>query len=345
MSQTGRRPPGRRPATRTAQAAPEEKRPSRRRTGLIIAVVILVVLGLAIGIGYYVIYAVPLQQTIIKVNDAEINIDYFLRRMLVAGPSEDVFSMIEALTNEELIRQGVPRYGIGVDDEELMDELRNIARGENESISEPEYQTWYRNQLNESGLSDAEFKELIRTSLMGFHLQEYLAERVSSVAEQVHLHYMVLPSYEDALEAGTRLEEGTDFAELAREVSIDTASAEQGGDMGWWPRDAMGLQYETSFLTPPNWMFDLGNGEVSAPAMLDQESGVFAIYMVSERAMAMEIGEGMMEIVKGRQLEFWLDVEMAGQRITLHGRNNGFDSETHAWITWQLSRRQQQQQE
>ncbi len=146
------------------------------------ATVVLVVLGLAIGIGYYVIYVVPLQYTIVKVNDTEINIDYFIRR-LSRGTADDIFTMIETVTNEELIRQGAPRYGIEVTDEEVMDQLRADARGENVTISEPEFRTWFRTQLNESGLSEAELKKLTRIYIMGGRLQEYLAVRTSSVAE------------------------------------------------------------------------------------------------------------------------------------------------------------------
>lgn len=342
MSQSTRRPRGRRPVASTPKPAAEEKRPSQRRTRLILAVVVLAVLGLAIGIGYYVIYVIPLQHTVIKVNDAEINIDYLIRRMLIADPTDDIFTMIETITNEELIRQGAPRYGIEVTEDELMAELRNSARGENETISETEFQSWYRDQRNESGLSDAEFKDLALTSIMGLRLQQFFAERVSTVAEQVHLHYILFSTYEDALEATVRLEDGENFADLARELSIDEASAELGGDMGWWPRDAMGIQYGTSFLTPPDWMFDLGIGQVSSPAMMDQESMIYAVFMVSERATARDIDEDLLEIVKSRQIEMWLSNEMSVQTITLHGRNNGFDSETHAWISWQLSRRQSQ---
>ncbi len=342
MSQSTRRPRGRRPVASTPEPAAEEKRPSQRRTRLILAAVVLCILGLAIGIGYYVIYVIPLQHTIIKVNDTEFNIDYLIRRLLIAGPTDDVFTMIETITNEELIRQGAPRYGISITEEELMAELRNSARGENETISETEFQSWYRDQRNESGLSDAEFKDLALTSLMGFRLQQYFAERVSTVAEQVHLHYIIFSSYEDALEAAVRLEDGEDFADLARELSIDEASAELGGDMGWWPLDAMGIQYGTTFLTPPDWMFNLGIGQVSEPTMMDQENAMFALFMVSDRAAARDIDEDLLEIVKSRQIEMWLSDEMSIQTITLHGRNNGFDSETHAWISWQLSRRQSQ---
>jgi hypothetical protein len=342
MSQSARRPRSRRGAASTPEASAEEKRPSQRRARLILAAVVLGVLGLAIGIGYYVIYVIPLQHTIIKVNDAEINIDYFIRRMLMDNSTDDIFTMIETITHEQLIKHGAPRYGIEVTEDELMEELKSIARGENETISEAEFQSWYRDQRNESGLSDIEFKELIRTSIMGFHIQQLFAEKVSTVAEQVHLHYILFSSYEDALEAAARLEDGEDFIDLSRELSADEESTEPGGDMGWWPRDAMGLQQGMTFLTPPEWIFDLDIGQVSNPTLLDQENMIYALFMVSERSPARDIEENMLELIKGRQLEFWLSNEMSTQTITLHGRNNGFDSETSAWITWQLSRRQSQ---
>ena len=340
MSQPVRRPAGRKPAARARQPVAEEKRPSRRRAALIWASVVLVVLGLAIGLGYYFIYVVPFQYTIIKVNDVEIKIDYFVRR-LSGGTAEDIFAMIEAITNEELIRQGAPRYGINVTDNEVMDELRNAARGENVSISEPEFQSWYRAQLNESGLSDAEFKELTRTYIMVALLQEYLAARTPSVAEQVHLHYILLDSYDGAVDAAARLDEGADFAELAAQISIDEESGQLGGDMGWWPLDALGLTYETYYLTPPKTLFNLDIGEASSPIMMEQDGEIFAIFMLSERAVAREIDEDKLEVVKSRQIEKWLTAETVGQDVTLHGRNNGFDSETHAWIQWQLARRRQ----
>jgi len=340
MSQPVRRPPGRRPAARTREAVAEEKRPSRRRIAIIAAVVVVAVLGLAIGLGYYFIYVVPFQYTIIKVNDKEINIGYFVRR-LTGGGAEDIFALVETITHEELIRQGAPRYGIEVTDEELDEGLRMAARGENAAISEPEFRTWYRAQLNESGLSDSEYRELTRTYMMGGQLSQFLAERTSTVAEQVHLNYILLPSYEEAQAAEMRLEEGEDFGELAGELSLDEESGELGGNMGWWPLDALGITYETYYVTPPEMVFGLATGEPSGPIMMGDEVQMFAIFMVSERAAAMEIGEDKLQIVKERQLEKWLVSESATQDVTFHGRNNGFDSETHAWIQWQLARRQQ----
>ncbi len=43
-----------------------------------------------------------------------------------------------------------------------------------------------------------------------------------------------------------RLQAGEDFAELARELSTDTGSAVQGGDLGWFGKNAMVPEFETA---------------------------------------------------------------------------------------------------
>jgi len=342
MSQPIRKPRTLRRQARGTDAAPVEKQPASKKNRFILAAVILAVIGAAIGIGYYFIYVVPLQQAIIKVNDTEINMDYFIRRMLVTGASSDIFTMIDSITNEEIIRQVAtkPPYNFDVTDEDVMEDFRAAARGENETISDAEFKSWYRDQRNESGLSDKEFKDLSRTYLLASLMHEYLAERVPSIAEQVYLNYMVLFNYEDTLEASQRLEDGEDFEALANELSGNSTDDEQSSDLGWWPLEAMGIKTDTYYITPPEWIFSLAVGEYGDPVLMDQENEIYGIFMVSERADAREIDEDKIEIVKSRQLEAWLDNQAANQVITLHGRNNGFDSETHAWLSWQLSRRQ-----
>ena len=346
MSQSTGKPRTVRRQTRGIAPVPEEKQKSTKKSRFILAAVILAILGITIGIGYYFIYVVPLQRTIIKVNDAKISIDYFVRRMLIAGTSSDTFTMIDTLVNEELLRQvaSEPPYNIHVSEEELMEALRESARGENETMSDAEFKSWYRDQRNESGLSDKEYRELFRVWIIASYMNEYLATRVSSVAEQVHLHY-IAGTEEDIASVFERLDAGEDFTALETELYMaanteDVITEEQAGDIGWWPREAMGIMEDTTYLTPPEWVFSLEVGKHSEPVMMDQTTPIFAVFMLSERSSAREMDEGMLGIVQSRQLEFWLDSEAGRNTITFHGRNNGFDSETHAWINWQISRRQ-----
>jgi parvulin-like peptidyl-prolyl isomerase len=331
MVRPTRTPSGKKLARKAPSSKPEDTKQKPRRTGLIIVAVVIAVIAIGIVIGWYVVYVQPLQIPIIVIGDDIINADYFIRRaMLDPSASSDPMVMLQTLTNELLIKQGAPRYGIKVTPEEIDEELRAIARGESETITEEEFKEWYRQQLNETNLSDAEFKEFAHITLLARQLYEYLAARVPSVTEQVHLHMIVLQEYEEALEIKERIESGEDFADVAREVSIHEESGENGGDVGWFPYGA--LEDSVSWIAS-----NLEIGDVSDPLRTSETS--YTIFMVSERAVAREVDEESMAILEARVLDDWITDEHASVKVEFHGRNNGFDSETYAWIQWQISRR------
>ena len=254
---------------------------------------------------------------------------YFIKRArLATGAQDSISSTLQELTNELLIKQGVPRYGIEASPEDIDQALRRIARGESETISESEFKEWYRQQLNESKLSNSEYRDLVHTNLLRAHLYRYLAERVPTVTEHVHLHAIVVNTYEDAEKIRARWEAGEDFAALAMEFSLDEESKETGGDLGWIPIGAWdAADYAASSLEP---------GEVSEPLMLTEE--FYHLLMVSEKADAREVDENYLPALWDKASRDWLAAESQLQEVSWHGLNNGYDSETQYWIGWQLQK-------
>ena len=327
MSQSKNKRTDNRSVKKPPRSEATEREPTRKRTWLLIALLVMVAIGATVGISIYVTQVIPLQQTVIVVGDTSINMGYFLRRTLLAG--EDPVVILGTLTEELLIKQGAPGYGIEVSPEEIDEALRERARGESGTISDSEFKEWYRQQLNESRLSDSEFRDLAEIVLLRARLHQYLAERVPTVAEQRYLHIMIVESLEEAETVRARWEAGEDFADLAREVSLHE-SKENGGDIGWVPRGAMLYDLELA-------AFSLSIGDVSQPLGPSEEEDYFLL-MVSEEAAAREIDEGPLQVLKGGALGQWLAAETLSQKVEWHGRNNGYDSETHTWITWQLER-------
>lgn len=324
----GRRRSVRRTIARTPGPKPEQKRPSGRRTVIIITVVFLAVITISIVTGYYFLVWKDLWRPILRVNDETISMDYLLRRMKYPEKTYDIEGMLTTITQEELIRQVVPNYGIEVTPDEVDEELWAIARGENKTISESEFKTWYRDQLNATQLSDAEYRELVETYMLAERVNEYLTGGVPTEAEQVHLYVIILPSFEDAEAALARIRDGEDFSELARELSIDTESAEQGGDMGWWPYLGglhENLEYEA---------FSLEVGQVGEIVGLDDQAHIYAICLVTERQTDREIEEDKLEEIKNRIFEEWLNNELDA----LDEERFSDDNETRAWILWQLEK-------
>jgi len=293
-----------------------------RRSYIIIAAVFVAVILLIVGVFYYQEYVAPFNRTIITVDDTDIKMDYFLSKARLTGI--DPLNLLEPIINEQIIKQEAPRYVGNVSPPDIDQELRRTARGASDSLTESEFEEWYRQQLNETRLSDAEFKEMIRTGILAQRLQEYLAERAPTMAEQVHLNAILLENYEKAAAVKKRWESGEDFATLAREVSQDKESAKNGGDIGWYPRGV--LNYGLDEVA-----FNLEIGTVSEP--VPSEVG-FHLIMVSEKAAVRKIDEEKLQVLKDEALTTWLQKERQYHKIEY-----SFNSEIYAWINQQLAKK------
>jgi len=118
------------------------------------------------------------------------------------------------------------------------------------------------------GLQPGAITEPIR-SPAGFHIikvNDYREQRQVVVKEYSARHIMIevdelmTPrlAMDRVMEIKERLDDGEDFAALAKEFSDDTTTANIGGDMGWFPQEAYGDRvYQTLTALQP--------GEISEP--------------------------------------------------------------------------------
>ncbi len=327
-----------RPDSRSVQKEPSSKAigkaPKVSRTGFIIASVVIVLILIIVGVSYNLSEDAKYRRlTIITVDDISINMGYFLKRTQLAGA--DAWTMLDTLTKEQLIKLGAPQYGIEVSPEDIDQGLRIIASGGSGNITESEFKEWYRQQLNESGLSDAEYREITRTSLLAARLQEYLAERTPTVAEQVHLHIILLETYKDAEKVRARWKAGEAFADLAREVSLDEQSKENGGDVGWFPSGVLApeLDYAAFSLSTDNVSEPIPYTSDTSSTGGDTSPTIYYLLMVSEKDASRELDANSLQAVKAQALTKWLSEE-----TQFHAIKYNFNSEIQAWINWQLSK-------
>jgi parvulin-like peptidyl-prolyl isomerase len=83
-----------------------------------------------------------------------------------------------------------------------------------------------------------------------------VTDGLPTVSEQVHIRHIATDSEEAAKEILAELQQGADFAELARERSEDTMTRDEGGDLGWIPLGVVAPELERS-------AFALQPGEIS----------------------------------------------------------------------------------
>lgn len=320
-------------AATTPTFAEERTKARRRRRVFIAGVVIAILICALVGGAIYQQLFAPFRTTVLIVGDSSIPMHYFLKRTLMLR-QEPLF-VLRTLAFEEIVKQVAPAspYNIRVSDAEVEHHLRDMAGASNGSISDEEFAEWYRQQLNESRLSDAEFRDLARTRLLSLRLKAYLEERIPTVAEQLHLHAIVQETVEDAKSVKAKLEGGEAFSRLARETGTDEALRASGGDLGWYPRAALAPDLA-------DLVFDLlQTGEYSDPVSFGGQR--VAIFMVSERAAAREIDADVLTVMREDVLEDWFTAEFERHEIAYHGFNNGYDSETDAWIRQQLKAMEQ----
>ncbi len=141
-------------------------------------------------------------------------------------------------------------------------------------MTKNEFDQLYSGSLSEfqkvANFTDADFRELVSNSLIRDKLQKVLAAEVPTTTEQIHVSHILIATKQPTdttglsaeqvtalrqaadAEAKTKAEAvlkrvttgGEDFATVAKEVSDDTGSKDQGGDLGWHPRGDMVPEFE-----------------------------------------------------------------------------------------------------
>jgi len=194
----------------------------RRQHFIIIlgAIIIAAVLGVVIT-GWYVGYYHPLHQTVIKVNDTEFSMSYYIKTLKFYAEGQPVQyrqyladNLVKVIERNELIKQEAEKLGISVSNDEVDAELKS----RDPSLSK-------------------DYRDIIRTDMLVDRLNdEYFDQEVSVFAEQRHIMAMFLESESQAKEVGNRLGNGEDFGELAEELSLEGFTQAEKGDLGWHPR-------------------------------------------------------------------------------------------------------------
>jgi len=154
-------------------------------------------------------------------------------------------------------------------------------------------------------VSETLFRRLFESDLYSTKLQDALAEEVSLTAEQVHVRHILVATEDEAKTVVERLQAGEDFAALAKELSQDTGTSEDGGDLGWFPRGQMVTEFEDA-------AFALEPGQTSDPV---QTSYGYHIINLIERDANRALDETTLEQKKSTALEDWLAVARTSDAV------------------------------
>ena len=236
---------------------------------------------------------------------AAVALDYYLQQPDVDPESESGQialaqlrrQVLDWMIDQVLIEQAATRQGITVDTE--VDAEIQKMRAEDEA----RFDQW----LVANGMTMESFRRRLRAEMMGAALSEQVASNIPTSVEQVRARHILLSTEDEANQILAQLQGGSDFAELARTRSLDGSNAEQGGDLGFFPRGLMAPEFEDA-------AFSLGVGETSG---IIKTGFGYHIIQVIEKDPDREVPEAVLPALRQLAFQRWLESERASSDIEI----------------------------
>lgn len=120
-------------------------------------------------------------------------------------------------------------------------------------------------------LTDAAEAAVTEEALRALYAERYLDAEPEREFNAAHI---LVETEEEALELAAALEDGADFADLARAHSLDPGSGASGGDLGWFGLGRMVAPFEEAVLA-------LSPGQISAP--VETQFGWHLVLLIDTR--------------------------------------------------------------
>ncbi len=140
--------------------------------------------------------------------------------------------ILDWMIEQVLIEQAAAGMGIAVSQEEVNAAVSQI-------IQDAGSEEAFRERLERSGMTLQDLESQLRAELLRARVLEQVQKTVPERGEQVHARHILVDTQERAEYLLGQLQAGADFAQLARQFSLDESTRDAGGDLGWFPRGVL----------------------------------------------------------------------------------------------------------
>jgi parvulin-like peptidyl-prolyl isomerase len=186
--------------------------------------------------------------------------------------------VLNQLIDDALVEQEAQKQNINVSPDDINARVQQV-------IADAGSQAKFDEYLKNNQLSVQDLCQQIRANLFGEAMMARVTQNLPTSAEQVHVAHILFAKKEDADAAVLQLSQGADFAQLAKQVSQDEATRDNGGDLGWFPRDIMPPEFESA-------AFALQPGQVSG--VVSTQLGLHIIKVLErdpQRPLSVELAQ------------------------------------------------------
>jgi peptidyl-prolyl cis-trans isomerase C len=164
-------------------------------------------------------------------------------------PGADPQQALDQLIDVELVVQAARAEGVGIDPADIDEQIEQIRQTQGGGTAEGFSTFLTQNNIG----SEQQLREiLVRQQLIDAMILAH------SMLEQARASHILLQAQDDAAkqqrkpeadELLAQLQNGGDFAALAREKSEDPGSGAQGGDLGWQPRGVFVPEFDEAIFS------------------------------------------------------------------------------------------------
>jgi peptidyl-prolyl cis-trans isomerase D len=171
----------------------------------------------------------------------------------------------------------------------------------------------YLKDLTNIKVSEAIFRQVLEDRLYRIKVEDAVLADVKNEEEQIWTRHILVDSEEKAKEVLTRLQNGEDFGALAKELSTDTGSAQNGGDLGWTSKGSLYTEYEDA-------AYKLNVGEISQP--VQSQSGWHIIQLLGKEVRPLD--SYAFDQLRQTKFQAWLDSQRESVGVTI----------PDGWLDW-----------
>ncbi|WP_394011555.1 peptidylprolyl isomerase [Anaerococcus cruorum] len=213
------------------------------------------------------------ENAVALVNGEELSKDKYKDEMafysaFLASSQNAKSKVVSMMVRDKLVADDAAKNDITVSDKEVSDEFMATV----ENINKQNGKDAFDKMLEDYNMDTEMFKDTIRKDILytkhldwfkennpvsDEDIDKYYEENKESF-EKVDADHILVEDEETAKEVKQKLDNGEDFAELAKEYSKDTGNAEKGGALGEFTKGQMVKEFEDK-------AFSMKEGEISEP--------------------------------------------------------------------------------
>ncbi|MBY0215582.1 peptidylprolyl isomerase [Paenibacillus illinoisensis] len=205
------------------------------------------------------------RESVASVNGSDISKDELYNELVSLGGESTLNSMITM----KLIDQEAAKANVSVTEQDVNAEIETLKTqyGGEEGLNTALSQSGMTmDSLKKNTEVQVKIRKILepKTTVKDEDISAYYKENKAtfSTPEQVRASHILVKTKEEADEIKKQLDEGADFATLAKEKSTDTGSAANGGDLGFFGEGEMVEAFEKA-------AFSMKNDEISEPIKSD----------------------------------------------------------------------------